>query len=318
MTTTPDRCIIGTHMTAPRPARLGVAGWLGTCAVITLGLLLILAAMVGPAPAPADRPGARVAVRLPDPVQALVLGLLALSAIIFVSVQRRRSRAEETPRSARAARPLPAWLAALMSLLPVILIALGWYLLWRWADEDGQPIERAFAAIAGLLDLLTLADKPPTSIPFLDLALAALLVLLALGIFALMVLVAVADRLERWWGERGLAARAPAVPDALREIRADLRAEADARLAIIRAYGRFELALAAARAPRAPWQTPAEFMRTTLARLPVPAPPVRRLTALFELARFSTHPLGAEARDAACDCLDEITTALEEDAARAS
>ena len=86
--------------------------------------------------------------------------------------------------------------------------------------------------------------------------------------------------------------------------------------AIIRAYGRFERALAAARAPRAAWQTPAEFMRTTLARLPVPAAPVRRLTALFEVARFSTHPLGAEARDAACDSLDEIGTALEEDAAR--
>ena len=29
-----------------------------------------------------------------------------------------------------------------------------------------------------------------------------------------------------------------------------------------------------------------------------------------------THPLGAEARDAACDSLDEIGTALGEDAAR--
>jgi hypothetical protein len=57
-------------------------------------------------------------------------------------------------------------------------------------------------------------------------------------------------------------------------------------------------------------------MRTTLARLPVPGAPVRRLTALFEVARFSTHALGAEARDAACDSLDEIGTALEEDAAR--
>jgi hypothetical protein len=48
----------------------------------------------------------------------------------------------------------------------------------------------------------------------------------------------------------------------------------------------------------------------------VAAAPVRRLTALFEVARFSAHPLGLEARDAACDCLDEIGTALEEDAAR--
>ncbi|HSE03564.1 MAG TPA: DUF4129 domain-containing protein [Methylomirabilota bacterium] len=304
-------------MTAPRPARFSVPGRLGICAAVALGLLLVLAAMVGPPPAPAEDPGARVAVRLPDPVQVLVVGLLGLSAVIFFSLQRRRSADDDTPPPARVVRPMPAWLALVVSLLPVALVALGWYLLWRYGGEDGEPIERALAAISGLLDLLTLADKPPTSIPSLDLAIATLAVLLALGVFGLMVLIALADRLEAWRAERGSPAAAPSVPDALREIRADLRAEPDARLAIVRAYGRFERALAAARAPRAAWQTPAEFMRSTLARMPVPAPPVRRLTALFEIARFSAHPVGAEARDAACDCLDEITTALDEDAARA-
>jgi hypothetical protein len=47
-----------------------------------------------------------------------------------------------------------------------------------------------------------------------------------------------------------------------------------------------------------------------VARLPVPAPPVERLTGLFELARFSDHPVNPAARDAACDCLDEITAAV--------
>ena len=74
----------------------------------------------------------------------------------------------------------------------------------------------------------------------------------------------------------------------------------------------------AARAPRSPWQTPAEFMRTTLVRLPLPAAPVERLTALFELARFSDRPLGADARDDACDCLDEIQVALQRVTAHAS
>ena len=185
-----------------------------------------------------------------------------------------------------------------------------------WSGSDRPPIEQAFAALAGLLDLLTLADKPPTSIPSLDLAIAALLALLTLGIFVLMVLVALADRLETWWAGAGGAAGARPVPGRSPRIQADLRAEPDARRAIIRAYGRFERALAGARAPRAVWQTPAEFMRTTLARFPVAAAPVRRLTALFEIARFSAHPLGLEARDAACECLDEIGSALEADAAR--
>ena len=312
MTAEPDGCIIRTGMTTSPPARARVSFRLGAGAVIGTGLLLVLGATLGPLPGPAGDPGAKVVIRLPDPVRVAVLGLLAMSVIILFSIQRRRRPTAETAEPAREAQRLPAWAAALVSLLPVLLVVLGWYLLWRyWSGSEGQPIEQAFAAIAGLLDLLTLPQKPPTSIPSLELAIAALLLLLALAAFAVMVLVAMADRLEKWWTERGAAAPST-IPEALASIRSDLRAEPDARIAIIRAYGRFEQALASARAPRAPWQTPAEFMRTTLARLPIPAAPVRRLTALFEVARFSSHPLGAEARDAACDSLDEIGTALEE------
>ena len=314
MTAEPDGCIIRTGMTTPPPVSEGVSLRLGAGAVIATGLLLVLAATIGPLPGPAGDPGAKVVIRLLDAVWVVVLGLLALSTIILFSLQRRRRPTEETLASSPAAPRFPPWAAALVSLL---LVVLAWYLVWRyWSGPDGQPIEKAFAAIAGLLDLLTLPQKPPTSIPALELAIAALLLLLALAVFAVMVLVAMADRLEKWWTRREGADRPPAVPETLALIQADLRAEPDARVAIVRAYGRFERALAAARAPRAAWQTPAEFMRTTLARLPVPAAPVRRLTALFEVARFSTHPLGAEARDAACDSLDEIGTALEEDAAR--
>jgi len=316
LTAEPDGCIIRSGMTTPRPVRSGMAVRLGAGGVIAAGLLLVVAATVGPLPAPPGDPGAKVMIHLPDVVRIMVLGLLALSAIILLAVQRRRPTGE-TPPPSTPPRRLTPWAAALVSLLPLLLVVLGWYLASRyWAGSDRPPIEQAFAALAGLLDLLTLADKPPTSIPSLDLAIAALLALLTLGIFALMVLVALADRLETWWAERGARAGAAALPDALARIQADLRTEPDARLAIIRAYGRFERALAGARAPRAVWQTPAEFMRTTLARFPVAAAPVRRLTALFEVARFSAHPLGLEARDAACECLDEIGTALETDAAR--
>jgi hypothetical protein len=314
LTAEPDGCIIRTGMTTPPPVSEGVSLRLGLGAVVATGLLLVLAATAGPLPAPAGDPGAKVMIRLPDAVRVVVLGLLALSTIILFSLQRRRRPTEETLAPSPAAQRLPPWAVALVSLL---LVVVAWYLVWRyWSGPDGQPIEKAFAAIAGLLDLLTLPQKPPTSIPSLELAIAALLLLLALAVFAVMVLVAMADRLEKWWTQRDGAARPPAIPERLALIQAELRAEPDARVAIIRAYGRFERALAAARAPRAAWQTPAEFMRTTLARLPVPAVPVRRLTALFEVARFSIHPLGPEARDAACDSLDEIGTALEEDAAR--
>ena len=311
MTTEPNGCIIRTGMTTPPPVSEGVSLRLGAGAVIATGLLLVLAATIGPLPGPAGDPGAKVVIRLPDAVRAVVLGLLALSAIILFSLQRRRP-SEGTPMPSRAVQRLPVWAAALVSLLPLLLVVLAWFVVWRyWSGPDGQPIEQALAALAGLLDLLTLPQKPPTSIPSLELAIAALLLLLAFAVYAVMVLVALADRLERWWTERAGAARPPAIPETLALIQADLRAEPDARVAIIRAYGRFERVLAAARVPRAAWQTPAEFMRTTVVRLPVPARPVERLTALFEVARFSNRPVAGAARDAACDCLDEITTALD-------
>ncbi len=96
---------------------------------------------------------------------------------------------------------------------------------------------------------------------------ALLVLLFALALFALMVVVALADRLEKWWAARHAAAEPAATPDGLDAPDGDPRAERDPRRAIVRAYARFERALAAARAPRSPWQTPAEFMRTTLVRV---------------------------------------------------
>ncbi len=62
------------------------------------------------------------------------------------------------------------------------------------------------------------------------------------------------------------------------------------------------------------WQTPMEFMRSVLAKLPLPAPPVSELTGLFEIARFSRRPVGTAEREAAWHALTEIRAKLEEEA----
>ncbi len=288
-------------------------------AVTGIGLLLALAATVGPLPPATGEPGASLAVRLPDAVRTIVFTLLALSALLLLALQRPRARTEAEPLSPREPPRRPTWVRAILSLLPLfVLVGVLWYLIWNpWSDGEVHPIESAFSAIAGLLDLLARARKPPTSVPFFDYTIAALLLVFALAIFALMVLVALAERLEKWWGGRARAEASP-TPGRVDDRLDDLRVEPDARAAVIRAYGRFEHAVAAARAPRMSWQTPTEFMRTTIARLPVPVPPVERLTALFQLARFSDRPVAPTSRDTACDCLDEITAALETEAPPAS
>ncbi|HSF05907.1 MAG TPA: DUF4129 domain-containing protein [Methylomirabilota bacterium] len=301
-------------MTRPQNVRLHVPARLRASAVIVIGLLLALTATIGPLPPPTGEPGASLAVRLPGGVGMVVLTLLALSTLILLALQRRPRPTEDEPTASRPRQRLPAWVAALLPLCLLVLLAVLWH---RRSSGEPNPIETAFTTIANLLDLLVLARKPPTSIPFFDVTITILLVLFALTTFALMVLIALADRLEKWWAGRAVAVAGPAVPGTPAASLVDPRAEPDPRLAIIGAWGRFEHALAAVRAPRAAWQTPAEFMRAALARLPLPVRPVERLTALFELARFSHRPLGADAREAACDCLDEITAALDKDAAHA-
>jgi len=290
---------------------------LGASLAIGAGVLLTLAAMLGPLPPADGRPGASLTVRLPALVQMIVLALFALSGLLLLLLQRRPRQAGEGPVPLRAQRRPSAW-TAFVALLPfLVLVALAWYVVATRVPGDVHPIDRALNAITGLADLLALVRKPPTTMPFVDVTIAVLVLIFALAIFALLLLLTFAERLEAWWGGRGAAADMPAVRDEPVVLLGDPRLEPDPRSAIILAWARFEGALATARAPRAPWQTPAELARVTLARLPLPPPAVERLAALFELARFSERPLESEARVAACDALDAITMALEADAARA-
>jgi hypothetical protein len=54
-----------------------------------------------------------------------------------------------------------------------------------------------------------------------------------------------------------------------------------------------------------------EFMRDALVHLAAPRAAVRVLTSLFEVARFSDHPLGSVERDRAFTALHEIRTAVD-------
>ena len=278
-------------------------------ALAGLGLMLALGATLGPAPAPSSEPGASMIVRIPDALAMLVVGLLAISLILFFSLQRRPRPTEETIEITRE-QTRSHRRAALVALPFLLLLAVFACYTWaRWTPEGGHPLEAPLAALAGLLDLLAHARKPPTSVPLFDYAVGFLLLALALVTCALMLFVVFAERLLRW----RTAGRPEARPlvAAVEESLEDLRAQRDVRAAIVGAYRRFELALAAARMPRAAWQTPAEFMRVALTQAAVPAPAVRRLTTLFELARFSDRPLGIDARDDACDCLDAVRAALD-------
>ena len=86
----------------------------------------------------------------------------------------------------------------------------------------------------------------------------------------------------------------------------DLRAEPDPRRAVIAAYARLERVLAAHRLPRRPAEAPLEYLARMLDDLSVSPDAARRLTGLFERAKFSQHAVGTEMKEEAISALETV------------
>jgi Domain of unknown function (DUF4129) len=97
---------------------------------------------------------------------------------------------------------------------------------------------------------------------------------------------------------------------ALDESLDDLRSDPDLRRAIIAAYARMEKALAAAGLPRHQAEAPLEYVERALLTLDTSAAAVRRLTDLFQWARFSQHEPDPAMRDDAVDALVAVRDEL--------
>jgi Domain of unknown function (DUF4129) len=95
--------------------------------------------------------------------------------------------------------------------------------------------------------------------------------------------------------------------------RAALRTLDDARAAIIACYVAMEDSLASAGAAKAAAETPDELLTRAVAAGVIRRPAAARLTTLFYEARFSTHPVAADAKDAARQALDVISAELDGD-----
>ena len=102
---------------------------------------------------------------------------------------------------------------------------------------------------------------------------------------------------------RTLGRNRRALAEALDESLDDLRRDPDVRRAIVAAYARMERALAYAGLPRAPAEAPYEYLERSLVELDASADAARRLTDLFERAKFSQHEPAESMRDEAIDAL---------------
>jgi hypothetical protein len=113
---------------------------------------------------------------------------------------------------------------------------------------------------------------------------------------------------------RGLLLDAPialALSDVLAESLDDLRDEPDPRKAVIRTYARMEQTLAARGLPRRETEAPLEYLTRVLDAVQASSHSIRRLTQLFERARFSTHEIDPGMKEDAIAALSGLRAELE-------
>jgi Domain of unknown function (DUF4129) len=90
----------------------------------------------------------------------------------------------------------------------------------------------------------------------------------------------------------------------------DLRAEKDPRKAVIAAYSRMERSLASFGLPRRPFEAPVEYLSRVLEELRSGSPAARRLTHLFERAKFSQHAIDSSMKEEAIEAVGTLRDEL--------
>jgi len=285
--------------------------WTLLAASLVIGVAALVR-MAGPVPAePDDIAGI---IRLSRPITSTIGALLALAALVFLVGVARRLRAMRRREGEFTPGPepsrMPIWLRTLNQFLSFVYFVALAYLIWKGAIPLVGLLSQTLIVGSGIMP--GIPEGPPLGAPpLVTWTFGALAIAAAVGALALALWLAFADRLVEWWqAEREDAPLAP-LAEVVDESLDDLRNEPDARRAIIRCYARFERVAARSGFGRKPWLTPMEFMREVLPRLPIPHGTLPMLTSLFEVARFSPHPLGVVERDRALDALDAIRAAIE-------
>jgi hypothetical protein len=277
--------------------------------VTGIGLLLAIAGtLAAPDGVPIEAVGTRVFVPLPDWLIVGTLAAVALASLIFIakslsSGPPEKDEIEQYPEPKKLS-PIVAVLLVVLALTPGII--LGGTLYWIGLPNVHPGLAGITAdAAPGAIDERPVGPASPVTTGLIG----ALALLAAFGSLGVVAWLCLADRLHR--GAPGVAPRLSGLAAAVEDSLDDLRREPDARAAIIKIYRNFERVLAAAALPRRPWQTPVEFMRAVLGKAPLPPAPIQSLTGLFELARFSQHPVGAAEHESAWRSLLEIRAALD-------
>jgi NADH:ubiquinone oxidoreductase subunit 5 (subunit L)/multisubunit Na+/H+ antiporter MnhA subunit len=255
----------------------------------------------------------RLVIDLPDWLEVIVLLALGLATLLMfgllVQASRKRKEDEEDHEHYYEPPKLTWSDYVFLSLLAVASLVLAGGAVWvsRWlissAEVAGTPSGSAQESYAQAPERMLVHS------PGISAVLGTVALLISVGILGFMLWLYFGDWLPRQ-STGPLRPITAGLKKAVADSLDDVLLERDPRRAIIKCYGRFETVLAAAHLPRTPWQTPMEFTRSVLQRCALPHLAVWELTRLFELARFSEHPMDVREREIALDSLRSISEAL--------
>jgi hypothetical protein len=261
----------------------------------------------------AGLPGVLLVPALPTPLYTIMAVVIVLSVgcTLLASFRQRPSRDQE--RQPEVVKT--PWQAMVSTLGMLVLVLLGLVWLMRHGAEVSQFLDRLRQQIGMAQELLTGAHAlvQPVHSPATGYAMFTMIILVygGLGLLGLWILY------EGWGKVRFQGAADDSRPQQIQRAVAaglqELRAHTDPRQAIIACYARLEHLLTDYGVPAYEHLTPQEYMGTALHDLDLPTDAFAGLVRLFELARYSLHPLDDTARRTAMAYLEQLQAHLQQD-----
>jgi hypothetical protein len=241
----------------------------------------------------------------------VVSGVGLTLLVSFLHRRRRRPPPEPERQEEETKTPLQVLVMTLAS-LALLAFVLVW--LMRHGSEIQHLFERLRFEVGQLHEWLEnaqlLVQQVPSSTTGYALFTIVLVVYGGLALLALWVLLE--DRHSgRLRPQVFEDAQTRQVRQAVKAGLRELQEHADPRQAIIACYAQLEHLLEDYGVPAAQHLTPQEYMSTALRGLELPLETFAHLVALFELARYSLHPLQATDRAAAITHLKRLQSHLE-------
>jgi hypothetical protein len=242
----------------------------------------------------------------------VVLAGVGLSLLVSILQRHRGPRTPERRREPEA--PKPFWQSAITILAWLALVGVGLYWLVRRGPQLQEFLARLRAEVGAIRESLgagtqPMVDQVSSSTAGYTLFIVVVVIYGGIALVALWVL----------FEAHGYApGSAPGDELHVRQVRRamqaglrELRQHADPRQAIIACYARLEYLLEDHGVPAYEHLTPQEYMGVALRGLDLPLEAFTGLIRLFELARYSVHPLDDVARAAATTYLERLTAHLE-------